>query len=195
MFHAYGLLIGGLVALSSPADRPPPRVDRVVVLKVDGLPAHVLEQYLASANRRRVTSAVEETFVRQGVWFENFYVRGLSISAPSWSLLDTGRHLQIRGNVEYDRYTLRPYDYLNFFPAYVDTARSRRIDMPGVEVLDEIGVPLLIDRFQYGERLQGLQLLQRGVRLSTLGGALKRKLVRSPKDLFDEWQIGFSMSD
>src|SRR5262249_8101022 len=87
-----------------------------------------------------------------GTWVENFYVRGLSLSAPSWSLLDTGRRLELRGNVEYDRYTLRPYDYLNFFPAYVDTARSRRVDMPGVELLDELGIPLLVDRFRYPDR-------------------------------------------
>jgi hypothetical protein len=66
----------------------------------------------------------------------NYYSRGLSLSAPSWSILDTGRHLEIRGNSEYDRYTLRPYDYLNFFPFYVGYARNRRVDMPGVEVLD-----------------------------------------------------------
>ena len=68
---------------------------------------------------------------------ENFYVRGMSLSAPSWSLLDTGRHLQIRGNVEYDRYTLRVYDYLNFLSFYFGYPISRHIDMPGVELLDD----------------------------------------------------------
>ena len=61
---------------------------------------------------------IQHVFSQNGVWMENFYVRGMSLSAPSWSLLDSGRHLQIRGNVEYDRYTLHPYDYLNFFPFY-----------------------------------------------------------------------------
>src|SRR5262249_40509125 len=138
MHHSYALIISALVATSSQAAPPPPKVDRVVVLKVDGLPANMLEQYLASSAKRHFTSAIEETFLGQGTWVENFSVRGLSLSAPSWSLLDPGRQLELRGNVEYDRYTLRPYDYLNFFPAYVDTARSRRVDMPGVELLDEL---------------------------------------------------------
>jgi hypothetical protein len=53
-------------------------------------------------------------------------------------LLDTGQHLQIRGNAEFDRYTNHVYDYLNFFPFYLGYALSHRVDMPGVEVLDEL---------------------------------------------------------
>ena len=47
--------------------------------------------------------------------------------------------MQIRGNVEYDRYTLRVYDYLNFLSFYFGYPISRHIDMPGVELLDEAG--------------------------------------------------------
>ena len=130
-------------------------------------------------------------FAQNGVWMENFYVRGLSLSAPSWSLLDTGRHLQIRGNVEYDRYTLRVYDYLNFLSFYFGYPVSRHIDMPGVELMDEAGMPLLIDRFPYEQRFQSLQLLQRGLKLNSFPGALKRAVAASsPKDFLDEWQLG-----
>jgi hypothetical protein len=61
-------------------------------------------------------------------------------------MLDTGQHQIIHGNVEFDRLTLRAYDYMNFFPFYTRHPLLR-VDMPGVEVLDEAGVPLLIDRF------------------------------------------------
>jgi len=122
---------------------------------------------------------------------ENFYVRGLSLSAPSWSLLDSGRHLEIRGNVEYDRYTLHPYDYLNFFPFYFSYVASRQVDMPAAELMDQAGVPLLVDRFSYQERFQGPQLFQRGLRLDSLPGALKRAIAASsPRDFLDEWNIG-----
>ena len=64
-------------------------------------------------------------FGDNGTVFENFYTRGISLSAPSWSMLDTGQHTIIRGNAEYDRYTGEVYDYLNFFPFYLGYARGR----------------------------------------------------------------------
>jgi len=158
-------------------------VDRVVIVKVDGLPPAVLQQsHLPNLTR---------IFEQNGTILDNFYVRGLSLSAPSWSMLDTGRHLEIRGNVEYDRYTLRPYDYLNFVPFYLGYAAGRRADMPGPRLLDELGVPLLIDRFRFEQRYQSFQLFQRGVRWTTIRSSLTRMVTdRSPKDLFDEWETG-----
>ena len=173
--------------------------NRVVILKVDGLPERLIERYAAeSADGARQGHSrlpwIQHVFGKNGAWLENFYVRGLSLSAPSWSLLDTGRHLEIRGNAEFDRYTLRGYDYLNFFPFYLGYAMNRRADMPGVELLDEQRIPLLIDRFSPEERYQSFQLLQRGVRWQTLESSLKGKFGRPLKDLFDEWQTGFSIS-
>jgi len=173
--------------------------NRVVIIKVDGLPERLIERYAAeSADGARQGRSrlpwIQHVFGKNGTWLENFYVRGLSLSAPSWSLLDTGRHLEIRGNAEFDRYTLRGYDYLNFFPFYLGYAMNRRADMPGVELLDEHRVPLLIDRFTPDERYQSFQLLQRGVRWQTLEASLKGKFGRPLKDLFDEWQTGFSMT-
>jgi hypothetical protein len=112
------------------------KVQRVVILKVDGLPKDLLEKSVkdTSGSGRDGHSRlpwIQHVFSQNGVWMDNFYVRGLSLSAPSWSLLDTGRHLQIRGNVEYDRYTLRVYDYLNFLSFYFGYPISRHIDMPG----------------------------------------------------------------
>src|SRR5579871_852226 len=214
------------------------QVNRVVILKVDGLPEGLLERYtfseqytgpersigqrpqpsdpswsdLAGTGLNGQPSAgqfsarsspasspplpsISQIFGKDGTWFDNFYVRGLSLSAPSWSLLDTGRHLEIRGNAEYDRYTLRVFDYLNFFPFYLGYAMQRHADMPGVALLDERAAPLLIDRFSASERYQSFQLLQRGVRWSTLKSSLTTKFTsRSFKELFDEWQTGFSMS-
>lgn len=174
----------------------PGRIQRVVILKVDGLPDHLLEQFVKQdggpgRDGHSRLPWIQHVFAQNGVWMENFYVRGLSLSAPSWSLLDSGRHLQIRGNVEYDRYTLRAYDYLNFFPFYFGYAASKHVDMPAAELLDESGVPLLVDRFPYEQRFQAPQLLQRGLRLKSLPGALKRAVAASsPKDFLDEWQIG-----
>ena len=191
------LVVGAALLFGS----EPTKVQRIVILKVDGLPGGLLEQYVKQTggpgrDGHSRLPWIQHVFSQNGVWMENFYVRGLSLSAPSWSLLDTGRHLQIRGNVEYDRYTLHPYDYLNFISFYFGYPISRHIDMPGVEVLDEAGVPLLIDRFPYEQRFQSLELLQRGLRLNSFPGALKRAVsAASPRDFLDEWQLGLPWAD
>ncbi|MBV9301969.1 MAG: alkaline phosphatase family protein [Acidobacteriaceae bacterium] len=151
---------------------------RIVILKIDGLNADLL--YGTMRSRDPVTGKsllpwFSHLFAENGVVFENFYTRGISLSAPSWSMLDTGRHSIIRGNVEYDRFTGHVYDYLNFFPFYIGYARSRHVDMPGVEVLDRAGIPLLSDRFEYDQRFQGFQLYQRGVRWHTLEHVLEHR--------------------
>src|SRR3984957_14986392 len=185
-------------ALLAPAARA--EVKRVVIIKVDGLPERFIERYAGEtgqgghAGRSRLPW-INQVFGKNGAWMENFYVRGLSLSAPSWSLLDTGQRLEIRGNAEYDRYTLREEDYLNFFPFYLAYATSQRTDMPGVALLDENGIRLLSDRFPYREKYQSFQLLQRGVRWKTLESSLKSTFTSRPlKEIFDEWQTGFSMS-
>ncbi|MGH9800598.1 MAG: hypothetical protein ACRD82_09560, partial [Blastocatellia bacterium] len=87
---------------------------RVVVIKADGLSYDHIERFVAERNPATGESllpAIKRVFYDNGTVLRNFYVRGISLSAPSWSLLDTGQHLQIKGNVEYDRFTLRTYDY------------------------------------------------------------------------------------
>ncbi len=155
-----------------------PRARRVVILKLDGLNADLLYNTMRQIDPATGKSRLpwfSHIFAEQGTIFENFYTRGISLSAPSWSMLDTGHHTIIRGNVEYDRYTGHVYDYLNFFPFYIGYARSRAVDMPGVEVLDRAGIPLVIDAFPYAQRFQSVQLFQRGVRWTTLEQVLKRR--------------------
>jgi Type I phosphodiesterase / nucleotide pyrophosphatase len=164
------------------AQAPDIGAPRLVALKVDGLGADLLSQTMQEINPATGKSWcpwLTHIFSDNGMIFDNFYVRGISLSAPSWSMLDTGRHLLVKGNVEYDRFTGRVYDYLNFFPFYLGYARSREVDMPSVRVLDEAGVPLLSDQFSYQERYQSFQLFQRGVRWKTLQHGIERRLSTS----------------
>src|SRR5450631_3389430 len=111
------LLLAGLLRGVLPAE-----VKRVVVIKLDGVPHDVLERELEHLNPATGKSSLpwmDRIFALQGTRLENFYVRAISLSAPSWSTLDTGLHLQIRGNAEFDRYTYHVYDYLNLFPFYL----------------------------------------------------------------------------
>ncbi len=171
--------------------------NRIVIIKLDGVPEDLLERELLRIDPVTNKSAlpwIDRVFRQQGTRLANFYVRAISLSTPSWSLLDTGQHLQIHGNAEFDRYTYHVDDYLNFFPFYVGYALSHRVDMPGVETLDDLGIPLLIDRFPYPSSYQGFQLFQRGVRWKTLQNSLQRHFTsRSLRDLLDEWTIGFEI--
>jgi hypothetical protein len=65
--------------------------------------------------------------------------------------------------------------------------------MPGVEVLDDAVIPLLIDRFPYPAVYQGFQLYQRGVRWKTLQQGLEHRFSHSLRELLDEWAIGFEV--
>lgn len=169
---------------------------RIVVIKVDGLPYGLLDSFVKERDERTGKSRLpwfDYVFYQRGTRLSNFYTRGMSLSAPSWSALDTGQHRQIKGNVEFDRYTLHAYDYLNFIPFYFKSAAGARIDMPGAEVLDSVGVPLLFDAFAHEDRYVAFQLFQRGMRFATLKDALQKHFMRHPKDLLDEWTMGLDM--
>jgi hypothetical protein len=106
---------------------------RVVVVKVDGLPYDMVNRFARERDEQTGKSLLPwiTHVLRTGHARRKFYVRGMSLSGPSWSLLDTGQHLQIKSNVEFDRYTLHSYDYLNFIPFYINYSLSRRVDMAG----------------------------------------------------------------
>jgi hypothetical protein len=169
---------------------------RIVLLKVDGLQPDIVDRFVRERNPRTGKSLLpwtEQVFYKEGARLENFYVRGMSLSAPSWSMLDTGQHLQIKGNVEYDRFTLHTYDYLNFLPFYISNIGQRRVDMPGPETLDDAGLPLLVDAYSPDERYMSFQLYQRGLRWRTLQYGAQKRFLKNPRELLDEWTMGFEV--
>jgi len=181
-----------LIACSAAVAQP----KRLVVIKCDGLPYDMVDRLVRQhdpQSGKSVLPWIDHIFYQRGARLSNFYVRGMSLSAPSWSLLDTGQHLQIKGNVEFDRYTLRSYDYLNFFPYYMAGIVGARVDMPAVEILDSLGVPILADAYPHDERYMTLSLFLRGPRYATLQSSVQNKFLRPPKELFDEWTMGFEL--
>ena len=196
--HPLRLGILAVVLILFAASHSFAQAKRLVILKVDGLPYSILDSAVQERNPRTGKSQlpwIEHVFYQRGARLSNFYVRGMSLSAPSWSLLDTGQHLQVKGNVEFDRYTLHAYDYLNFIPFYFKSAVGSRIDMPGTEVLDSLGLPLLCDAFPHDERYIGFQLYQRGMRFATLRDGLQNRFVKNPRELLDEWTMGLQTRD
>ena len=169
-------------------------VKRVVIVKVDGLSGDFVEKYVEKKDARTGKSVLpwfEHIFYKNGTRVSNFYSRGMSLSAPSWSLLDTGRHLQIKGNVEYDRLIFSAYDYLNFIPYYVNYGKKERVDMPGMEVLDQMKTPILSDAFPYENRYTSFQLFQRGTDWGVISKGFLGLFPKNASDFIDEWTIGF----
>ncbi len=174
------------------------QVQRLVIVKCDGLPYEVVDQFVQEKDPRTGKSQlpwIDHIFYQRGVRLANFYVRGMSLSAPSWSLLETGQHLQIKGNVEFDRFTLHAYDYLNFFPYLMTAATGSRVDTPAVEVLDSLHLPLLMDAFPHNERYMSFSLFQRGPRFVTFQRSMENKLKQPARELFDEWTMGLGLRD
>ena len=172
------------------------RTKRVVVIKVDGLPYEMVERF--ARERDPVTGKsllpwFDNVFFKNGARLTNFYVRGMSLSAPSWSTLDTGQHLQIKGNVEFDRDILHTYDYLNFIPFYFKQATGASVDMAGTEVLDSLGVPMLIDAYDNYQRIPGSQLYGRGARIATLQHAGQATFLKNPIELVGEFFTGLDL--
>ncbi len=168
-------------------------VKRVVIVKIDGLPGYYVDRFVKERDPktgRTVLPWFDEIFYKNGSRVANFYTHGMSLSGPSWSQLDTGQHLQIKGNVEFDRYTMHAYDYLNFFPYYVQYGLKKKMDMPAVEVLDQLEIPLLYDAFPYEKRYTSHQLFQRGNNWEVLASGFLNLYPGNPGDFIDEWTMG-----
>ncbi len=168
-------------------------VKRVVIIKMDGLPGYYVDRFVKERDPSTGNSKLpwfEEVFYKNGTRLPNFYTRGMSLSGPAWGQLDTGRRLQIKGNVEYDRYTLYPYDYLNFFPYYIGYGMGKKVDMPAVEVMDQLEIPILADAFPWENRYTAHQLYQRGNDWALLAGGFVNLYPGDFTDFLNEWTIG-----
>lgn len=173
-------------------------VKRVVIVKIDGLPNYYVDRFVRERDPSTGKSRlpwIDEVFYKGGSRLVNFYTRGMSLSGPSWGQLDTGQHLQIKGNVEFDRFTLHAYDYLNFSPFYLKYGLSKKADMPAVEVMDQLGIPLLSDAFPFDKKYISPQLYQRGNDWGQIASGFVNMMPRNKDDAMDEWTMGFQLRD
>ena len=197
LFRKYSLaLIVLVLAAASPVLGQ--AVKRVIVIKLDGVPGYYIDQYVKQRDPRTGRSMLpwfDEVFYKNGTRLPNFYSRGMSLSGPAWGQIDTGQHLIIKGNVEYDRYTLRGYDYLGIIPFFTKAALKDQVDSPAMQVLDQSGVPILQDAFPYERQYTSNQLYQRGINWAGLAGGFLNAFPRSPRDLVDEWTMGLDLRD
>ena len=186
------LFFTSFFALAAPAQN----VKRLVIVKIDGLPGYYVDGFVRQKDPKTGKSVlpwIEKIFYENGTRVPNFYSRGISLSAPSWSVLDTGQHLQVKGNVEYDRYTQSTYDYLNFFNFNVGYGLSKVVDVPGVEVLDTLKIPILSDAFPYDKRYTSAQLYERGNDWAVIASGFVNLFPKKATELVDEWTIGVEL--
>jgi hypothetical protein len=194
--RGYWLILLIIFAFASPALGQ--GVKRIVIIKLDGVPGYFIDKYVRVRDPKTGRSTLpwfEEVFYKNGTRVPNFYSRGMSLSGPAWGQIDTGQHLQIKGNVEFDRYTLRTYDYLGLMPFYTKAALKKAADTTAAQVLDELQIPLLSDMFPYKEQYTANQLYQRGVNWAGVGAGFINVFPRDKRDLIDEWTMGFSFRD
>lgn len=173
------------VVIVTVACPPSLALPRLVILKFDGLPADFIERFVREENPatgRSYLPWIERVFYREGVVFENFYVRGLSESCPSWTMLATGQRQSLKSNVEIDRATGRVEDYLNTILSQMETFMGRRVSPRPVEILDELGIPLLEDAYDFESRRAGLELVRRGTSWLALAKAGKEHLGLKSRD-------------
>lgn len=170
-------------------------VKRLVVVKTDGLPFESVDRYVNQRDPKTGKSVLpwfDEIFYKNGSRVENFYTRGISLSGPAWGMLDTGQHMQIKGNVEFDRFTQQTYDYLRFFAFYFDNFTKKRADMPAAEVMSQMRLPLLVDMFPYEKRYHSPQLYQRdNPWLGMLGAGAVGLIPFNTTDFLNEYSLGF----
>jgi hypothetical protein len=170
-------------------------VKRLVVVKIDGLPFESVDKYVKQRDPITGKSQLpwfDEIFYKNGSRVENFYTRGISLSGPAWGMLDTGQHMQVKGNVEFDRFTQETYDYLRFFAFYYDNFRKLRADMPAAQVMSQLKIPLLVDAFPYIKRYHSPQLYQRdNPWLGMLGSGAVNLIPRNKTDFLSEYSLGF----
>jgi len=167
-------------------------VERIVILKVDGLPFDTLSYYVRRKDPhtgKSVLPWIDHLFYERGTQFRNFYNRGLSLSASSWALLDSGQPSEIKGNLEFDRLTLRSYDYLNMFTHILRNSTGSQTATPAAQVMDEQGIRLLSDAYGTSEKYSSLQLLTRGL-MANPKSASRLFSLQNPKGWLDEWTIG-----
>lgn len=170
-------------------------VKRLVVVKIDGLPFESVDRYVKQRDPKTGKSVLpwfDEIFYKNGSRVENFYTRGISLSGPAWGMLDSGQHMQVKGNVEFDRFTQQTYDYLRFFAFYYDNFKKLRADMPAAEVMSQMRIPLLVDAFPYVSRYHSPQLYQRdNPWLGMLGAGAVNLVPGNKTDFLNEYSLGF----
>ncbi|MCS6804170.1 MAG: alkaline phosphatase family protein [Acidobacteriota bacterium] len=178
------LLVALWPATGASASRQRP--NRLIVIKVDGLPPDLLAAaafperddllkrlpyaeefrravhlFYQQTGRESIMPNARRYFFEQGVVCENMFASTLTLSAASWSVIDTGQPSVIKKHGTFSRDTGYLRSHLDGFRDTWDALRYRGEKTSAVWMLDQIGVSLMLDAFDFQRTWTSPQIYQR----------------------------------
>jgi hypothetical protein len=169
LLPAVFLIIGALLCLPVAAETE--AAPKLVLIKLDGLSWFVLEaaidpsgpatdripspemfrdahDYFQSVLGRRVLLPNFQTyFFQEGVRTRTMYSGTLTLSTPSWAMIDTGQPSIVKTNSDFNRFSGRLIFYLDQVRESRDLLLKGAGKTTALWQLDLLGVPILIDAF------------------------------------------------
>lgn len=145
---------------------------RLILIKVDGLPpalvaaaafpdrpdlvgrlpyAHqfrrAVDLYRQQTGRQLIMPNVRKYFFTEGVVCDNMFAQTLTLSAASWSVIDTGQPSVVKKHGTFSRDTCYLRSHLDGFRDTWDALRHRGEKTSAVWNLDQVGVSLMLDAY------------------------------------------------
>jgi hypothetical protein len=178
-----------LALLASPAGAlsrkdPPPK--RLVLIKVDGLPPallaaaalperddlvnrlayagefrHAVALFRQQTGRPIILPNIRKYFFQEGVVCENMFSATLTLSASSWSVIDTGQPSVIKKQAAFSRETGYLRSYLDGFRDTLDAVKRHGEKTSAVWNLDQVGVSLMLDAYDFQRTWTSPQMYSR----------------------------------
>ncbi|GEM_PF-3359661 len=145
---------------------------RLVLIEADGLPPDLLAAtafpeddalvnrlpyaeefrravrvYRAQTGREIILPNVRKYFFEEGVFFQNMFTATLSLSAVSWSVINTGQPSVVKGHGTFSRDTCYLRSYLDGFRDALDAIWRRGEKTAALWHLDQVGVSPMFDAY------------------------------------------------
>ncbi len=184
---------------------------RLVLIKVDGLPGPLLEAVLdpdgaeadrlpaphlfrqACARARQISGRsmllpnIHHYFVERGLRACRVDSATLTLSVPSWSLIDTGQPSLVKTNAYFNRFDGRLLNYLDQLRQSITLLTNGAGRSAALAPLDLVGIPIVTDAFAPSRVWSSLQPLTRQPPTEQLA-ALGRHLLSGKNRGFDWWK-------
>lgn len=188
--------------------------NRVVLMKSDGLPPHLLaavalpertdlldrlsygedlrraiREYQQQTGRQIILPNIRKHFFEDGVVFDNMFAATMTLSAVSWGVIESGQHSVIKGHGTFSRDTCFLRSHLDGFRDSMDQLRLRapygEMKTAALWNLDQTGVSLISDAYDPLRVWMGPHIYRRTANRELLLEAGKRWLTADGEGFTD----------